>query len=164
MEDKCGRLTLDIYIGMPNNECGNSPSKTCANCHISTCWQHVKQRCTKGQVSRYGITQHLTAEHQDELRTINTFYLHDVKCARNPDPNGPERTVSITLRYQGNGDRPNRLTVHPGGIQSTPEGDGWTPDNDLAKWLATVEKNSPTEWKAPEDCAKAITQLVRNRN
>lgn len=149
-------VTTLFEIDGKTQQCKLPNSKTCARCAARMCWQHIKLRCPQGRQTKYGVSQHMTAEHIAETRLAEGFTLVGVRIAKDPHLNQSARTVAITFGYRQSGSDDGTVIIYPGGVLKTPDRAGWMPDGDLANWLASTGRTQRGHLGEPESIVAQV--------
>lgn len=109
----------------------------------------------QGVPTRFGPTQHLTAEHADELRAVEKFTVPQPVAHRQNDAEPPTALIVVNLAYRDAGDRKRNLRTYPGSLLATPERT-WLPDADLSDRLDRLGIAHDGGWKSPEECVRQL--------
>ena len=147
-------------FGFGSRLCRLSASRTCSSCGARVCWQHIRQRCSNGAPTRYGVTQHLTAPHAEELRDAGGFTLANLRAVRQDRGDRSETLIVVTLTYRAEDDETKRLKVYPSGLLAPQDEAAWLPDAALSAWPDRVNLDHIAGWATPQECAARIASAI----
>ena len=108
------------------DECRNSATRTCSQCRATLCWQHIKQRCPSGKRNRYGVMQHLTRPHAEELRMANRLTMRSIRAVKETHSHDSALVV-ITFSYLNGEGLERQFQAYPGAIRQAEGEYQWIP-------------------------------------
>ena len=141
------------------DECRNSATRTCSQCRATLCWQHIKQRCPSGKRNRYGVMQHLTRPHAEELRMANRLTMRSIRAVKETHSHDSALVV-ITFSYLNGEGLERQFQAYPGAIRQAEGEYQWIPDEGLSQWLVKMTKGRTMGWDEPADCVNELHEII----
>ena len=165
MVDKCG-MPAYLNPGQKPDRCRIAATRTCVNCGQTSCWQHARMPCPQGSRTKYGVTQHLTAQQRALLQQPVKLKLQCLNLSARDSSDPSNRAVVIIVTVLAPSANNTTLALHPGGLQPALDGHGWKPDQQLAAWLAKILGDQvPIQetWRSKRDCIPFIKEAILAR-
>ena len=120
----------------------------------------MKRACQQAKRTRYGLPQHLTAEHKNELGSSTGFMIDTVQLV-NDIYSTEIQLLVIKFKYQNSQGRVGEAWTYPGNIKLGDDGLRWRPDEQLDSWLTKMTQSQTTGWNNPRECIKELRESIK---